>query len=333
MGRQAVIARGLASALACATLGGGLPAAAQDAPRAAATDAFAELARLVYDAEPEVTHLHLLPFRAERAGPGDCDTELRNAFADAMGRRQADILSARRVELRQGLGDDAGQAGHARLQGRYGVAGGQVWAEASIIGPGGVVAAALPRRVLTGLVCRGDAVSLIQAVESRAGITPDSGLSLAMRVNARIGDAVTFDIRSGVAEPTLPLCINVAADNTAQVVTPLRRTAPALPPRGALTWPSDFSGAGIAAGPFCYDREQNDALFCFAMRNAANPALARLWREAWPDGTPEPKELSMDQTLELVAAAAETGAAAVSQRYRVGPRAPGAPSACRRQQR
>jgi hypothetical protein len=333
MGERAPLVEKLATALVIGVVCAASHAIAQEPPRAAAAETFAELARLVYDAEPTVTHMHLLPFRAERAGPGDCDTELRNAFADAMGKRQADILSSRRVELRQGLGDDSGQPGHVRLQGRYGVAGGQVWAEASVVGPGGVVAAALPRRVLTGLVCRGDAVSLIQAVESRAGITPDSGLSLAMRVNARIGDAVTFDIRSGVSEPTLPLCINVAADNTAQIVTPLRRTAPALPPRGALTWPSDFGGAGLAAGPFCYDREQNDALFCFAMRNAANPALARLWREAWPEGAPEPRELSMDQTLALVAAAAETGAAAVSQRYRVGPRMPGAPSACRRPQK
>jgi hypothetical protein len=304
------------------------PALAQDA-RLPVTEAFAELARLVYDAEPEITHLHLLPFRAERGGPGDCDTELRNALADAMGKRQADTLSSRRVEMRQGMSEDAGQPGHARIQGLYGVANGLIWTEASIIGPGGVVAAALPRRVLAGLICKGESLSLIQAAEARAGIKLDTPLTLSMRVSARIGDAVTFDIRSALTEPTLPLCLNIAADDTAQVVTPLRRTAPALSPRGVLTWPSDFAGAGLSAGPFCYEREQNDALLCFAMSRAANPVLARLWREAWPEGASEPKELNMDQALELAAAAAETGAAAAVQRYRVGPRQTGAPSACR----
>jgi hypothetical protein len=305
------------------------PAAAQDA-RVPAAEAFAELARLIYDAEPRLTHAHLPPFRSERGGPGDCDTELRNAAADALGKRQADTLSGRRVELRQGTGEDSGAPGHGVVQGRYGVSGGQIWAEASVVGPGGVIAAALPRRVLSGLVCKGESVSLIQAVEARAGIRPDARLSIAMRVAARIGDAATFDIHSGLSEPALPLCLNLAADNTAQVMTPLRRTAPALKPRGVLAWPSDFAGAGLSAGPFCYDREQNDAIICFAMRNTSNPALARLWRDAWPEGAAEPKDLGMDQALELVAAAAETDGAAAVQRYRVGPAAPGAPSACRR---
>ncbi|MGL4239471.1 MAG: hypothetical protein ACRCTI_00020 [Beijerinckiaceae bacterium] len=324
MGERAIIA-----GLVLLAAGALTPAAAQET-RVPAAEAFAELARLIYDAEPAISHAHLLPFRSDRGGPGDCDTELRAAVADAMVKKQADTLSGRRLELRQGFGEDAGAAGHAVVQGRYGVAGGQIWAEVSVVGPGGVIAAALPRRVLTGLLCKGDSVSLIQAAEARAGIRPDSELTLAMRVNARIGDAVTFDIKSGLMEPALPLCLNLAGDNTAQVVTPLRRTAPALKARGTLTWPTDFARAGLSAGPFCYDREQNDAVICFAMRNAANPALARLWSEAWPEGAPEPRELSMDQALELVAAAAETDGAATVQRYRVGPRVPGAPSACRR---
>jgi hypothetical protein len=227
------------------------------------------------------------------------------------------------------MGADAGAPGHAIVHGRYGVTSGQIWAEASVVGPGGVIAAALPRRVLSGLVCKGGSVSLIQAAEARAGIRPDAQLSLAMRISARVGDAVTFDISSGLTEPALPLCLNLSSDNTAQLVTPLRRTAPALKPRGVLRWPSDFAGAGISAGPFCFEREQNDAILCFAMRNGANPELARLWREAWPEGDPEPKDLTTDQALELISAAAETDGAAVVQRYRVGPAAPGAPSACR----
>jgi hypothetical protein len=331
MGGHSKITTGLTAALgvlaACAVA---LPAARAQEPRMAMAEAFAELARLIYDAEPALTHLHLAPFRSERGGPGDCDTELRQGLADAMAKRQADTLSSRRVELRQGVGEGSDTTGHARVVGLYGVNGMQIWAEATILGAGGAVAATLPRRVLTGLLCKGEAVSLIQASEARAGIRPDGALSLGMRVNARIGDAVTFDIRSGLMEPALPLCLNIAADNTAQVITPLRPTAPALRARGSLTWPSDFGGAGIAAGPFCHEREQNDALLCFAMRNASNPVLARLWREAWPEGAAEPKELTMDDTLELVSAASATDAAAAVQRYRVGPRIAGAPSACKR---
>jgi hypothetical protein len=192
----------------------------------------------------------------------------------------------------------------------------------------GVVAAALPRKVLTGLVCKGAAVSLIQAVEARAGAGPDAALSIALRKEARIGDAVTFDIRSAVPEPTLPLCLNVSSTNTAQLLTPLRPRSPALTARGALVWPLDFTGAGLTGGPFCFDREQNDAVVCFAMRNAPNPNLARLWTGAWPEGAREPRDLSIDETLDLVAAAAETGAAAAAERYRVGPRPAGTPSAC-----
>ncbi len=295
-----------------------------------AAEAFAELARLIYDAEPLVTHVHLTAFRAERGGPGDCDTELRNAVADAIGKRQADTLSARRVEMRQGFSADVADAGHARVQGRYGATGGQVWAEVSVLGPGGVIIAALPRRILTGLVCRGGSVSLIQAAVERAGIAQEASLSITMRTSARIGDAVTFDIRGALTEPTLPLCLNLAADNTAQVVTPLRRTAPALAPRGSLSWPADFAGSGLGGGPFCYDREQNDAIACFAMRNAANPELLRLWTAAWPEGAAEPRQLPAGDALELISAAAETGAAAAVQRYRVGAAQPGARSACRK---
>jgi hypothetical protein len=324
--RVSVFAAGLAALFAAAAS----DASAQDTRAVPVTEAMVELARLVYDAEPQLTHLHLVPFRSERGGPGDCDTELSAALADAMGKRQADILSGRRVELRQGLSGAGDGSGHGRVRGSYGLSAGQIWAEVSILGPGGVVAAAFPRRILAGLLCRGEAVSLIQASEARAGIRPDGGLALAMRVDARIGDAVTFDIRSGLTEPALPLCLNIAADNTAQVVTPLRPSAPALRPRGTLTWPSDFGGAGLPSGPFCYDKEQNDALICFAMRNATNPELARLWREAWPEGAAEPRQLATDETLALVAAASETDAASAVQRYRVGPRLPGAPSACRR---
>jgi hypothetical protein len=335
MGERAVMTGLAAAGLSALVLAS--PAAFASEPRMAAVEAFAELARQIYDAEPAVTHLHLQPFRTEHGGPGDCDTELRSAAADAMARRQADILSGRRIELRQdaGLGgaaDAAASEGHARLQGVYGVIDGQVWAQAAVLGPGGAVAASLPRRILSGLVCRGAAVSLIQAAEARAGVRPDAPLSLTMRVNARIGDAMTFDIRSAVLEPTLPLCLALASDNTAQVVTPLRRGAPALAARGVLTWPGDFAGSGIGAGPFCHEREQNDAVLCFAVRNAANPVLARLWRDAWPEGSPAPRELTIDETLALVSAAAETDAAAAAQRYRVGPRSPGAPSACRRPQ-
>jgi hypothetical protein len=303
------------------------PAAAQE-PRAHVADAFAELARLIYDAEPALTHLHLMPFRADRGGPGDCDTELRNAVADAMAKRQADTLSARRVELRQGLGEDAAEAGHGTLRGRYGVVAGEVWAEVTVVAPSGVLSAALPRRILSGLVCKGAAVSLIQAVEARAGIVPDAALSLTLRKEARIGDAVTFDIRSAVPEPTLPLCLNVSGTNTAQLLTPLRPRSPALQPRGTLVWPLDFAGAGLTGGPFCFDREQTDAVICLAMRNAPNPTLSRLWTAAWPQSAREPRDLTMDETLELVSAAAETGAAAAAERYRVGPRAPGATPAC-----
>lgn len=304
-----------------------LPAAAQE-PRAPVSDAFAELARLIWDAEPPVTHLHLTTFRAERGGPGDCDTELRNAVADAMGKRQADTLSARRIELRLGLGDSAGATGHAVLRGTYGVAAGQVWADVAVTGPGGVVAAALPRRILTGLVCKGAAVSLIQAVETRSGAAPDAALALSLRKEARIGDAATFDIRSSVTEPTLPLCLNISGTNTAQVITPLRPRSPALPARGVLVWPMDFAAVGLSGGPFCHEREQNDAIVCFALRNPINRTAADLWSAAWPEGAASPRELGIDETLELVAAAAESGAVAAAERYRVGPRAAGVASAC-----
>jgi hypothetical protein len=328
--RVKALARGCGAAAlgACALAG----AAAAQESRVPPSEAFAELARSIWDAEPPITHLHLLPFRSVVGGPGDCDTELSGAVADALAKRQADTLSSRRVDLVQGLGDGAGQEGHAVVRGVYGIASGQIWTEATVVGPTGVIAAALPRRALAGLICKGEAVSLISAVEQRTAGRADTGLTLNLREEARIGDAATFDLRSGLTEIALPLCLNVSADNTAQVVTPLRPGSPALAARGALSWPVDFSGSGITGGPFCHDREQNDAIVCFAVRNAANPELDRLWRSAWPAGEREPRELTADQTLALVAAASDTSAAAAARRYRVGPRPPGAPSACGRRQ-
>ncbi len=293
-------------------------------------NAFAELVQLIYDAEPPITHLQLLPFKAISGGAGDCDTELRNAVADSMGKRQADTLSSRRIELRHGSRSISEIAGHATVVGTYGITDRQIWAEVIVQGPSGVVVVAMPRRILSDLVCKGHTVSLLQAVEARTGAGPDTRLSIKLRNEARIGDVVTFDIISAVTEPTLPLCLNISSYGTAQVLTPLRPRSPALKARDILNWPSDFASAGLSGGPYCHEREQSDAIVCFAMRNAPNPALARLWAAAWPENTREPREIAMDEALDLISAAVETSAAVAAERYRVGPAIAGVPSACRR---
>ncbi len=309
------------------------PASAQEPPVASAL--MGRIARQLFELRPVPASLELPPFRAAEGGLGDCDSELRDRLIEALKLEQADPDNAivdRRIEVRLPLARSGGGEAAARVSGRYGAErDGRLWVEARVAAPDGTVLAALPRSPVAGLACRGHRRSLGDAVAALLGGGRDEGMALSLpRTNPRVGDLVAITLRNERPEGRRPLCLNIAADDTAQVLTPLRPGAPRLAPRGQLVWPRDFAASGGPAGPICFEREQADALLCIALPDEP-AALDRAWREAWPDDAAEPVELTAEATLSLVAEAlAEPRASAALLRYSVGRAPPGGVSACGR---
>ena len=299
-----------------------------------ASAAMGRLARELFEHKPLPVSLDLPPFRAAEGGFGDCDEELRDRLIEALKLEQGDAANTivdRRIDIRLPLAMSSDGAAAARVAGRYGVDGDRrLWVEAQVVSRDRSVLAALPRTPVSGLVCRGERRSLADAVEAAARGAKANGLDLALtRTDPRVGDLVAITLRNEGAAQAGVLCLNIAADDSAQVLTPLRPNAPRLPQRGMLVWPRDFAASGGPAGPICFEREQADAILCLGLGERTPEPLARRWREAWPVGAAGPAELPSTAALELVGEAlADPATVAAFLRYRVGRPASGSLDAC-----
>jgi hypothetical protein len=304
------------SALAFATIS----AHAQE--RQPVSQAMGQIAKQLFDLRPVPLKLDLTPFRTFDNGLGDCDDELRDRLIEALQIEQSDANNAiveRRIDVRLPLAQLEASDATARISGRYGAdLQGNVWTEVRVLGRDQLVIATLPRTSISGLVCKGLRRALADTVDF-AMRGRESGLSVGLtRGDPRVGDLVSISLQNAGPDARQVLCLNIAASGTAQVLTPLRNGAPGLPQRGMLTWPRDFAASGGPAGPLCFDREQSDALACFGFRAELPPGLHKRWREAWPEGSDEPKDLSTAAAVELVGEAlAASGATPAFQRYQV----------------
>jgi hypothetical protein len=284
--------------------------------------AMGQLARQLFDLRPVPLKLDLTPFRSFDSGLGDCDDELRDRLIEALRIEQSEANNAiveRRIDVRLPLAQLEASDATARIAGRYGAdPQGNVWTEIQVLGRDQLLIASLPRTTISGLVCKGQRRSLADTVDF-AMRGRESGLSVGLtRPDPRVGDLVSVTLQNAGPEARQVLCLNIAASGTAQVLTPLRNGAPGLPQRGMLTWPRDFAASGGPAGPLCFDREQSDALVCFGFTADLLPGLRKRWREAWPQESDEPKDLSSEAAVELVGEAlAASGVAPAFQRYQV----------------
>jgi hypothetical protein len=284
--------------------------------------AMGQLARQLFDLRPVPLKLDLTPFRSFDSGLGDCDDELRDRLIEALRIEQSEANNAiveRRIDVRLPLAQLEASDATARIAGRYGAdPQGNVWTEIQVLGRDQLLIASLPRTTISGLVCKGQRRSLADTVDF-AMRGRESGLSVGLtRPDPRVGDLVSVTLQNAGPEARQVLCLNIAASGTAQVLTPLRNGAPGLPQRGMLTWPRDFAASGGPAGPLCFDREQSDALVCFGFTADLLPGLRKRWREAWPQESDEPKDLSTEAAVELVGEAlAASGVAPAFQRHQV----------------
>jgi hypothetical protein len=284
--------------------------------------AMGQVAKQLFDLRPVPLKLDLMPFRTFDNGLGDCDDELRDRLIEALRIEQSDANNAiveRRIDVRLPLAQLEASDATARIVGRYGAdPQGNVWTEVQVLGSDQLVIASLPRTTVNGLVCKGLRRTLADTADF-AMRGRDSGLSVGLtRPDPRVGDLVSISLQNAGPDAKQVLCLNIAASGSAQVLTPLRNGAPGLPQRGMLTWPRDFAASGGPAGPLCFDREQADALACFGFPADLPPGLRKRWREAWPEGSDEPKDLSTAAAVELVGEAlAASGAAPAFQRYQV----------------
>lgn len=314
---------------AAATLG---TASAQDA--APVASAMGQVARQLYELRPVPLKLDVPPFRSIDNGMGDCDDELRDRLIDALRIEQADPANAvvdRRIDVRLPLSRLDSSDAAARIQGRYGAdPRGAVWVEAQVLGADQTVLATLPRTFVGGLVCRGVTRSLADTIDVALRGRRGSGLSIGLtRPDPRVGDLVALTIQNAGPDAGRVLCLNLAATDTAQVLTPLRPNTPRLPQRSMLVWPRDFAASGGPAGPLCFEREQSDAVLCLGLPADPPAGAERRWRAAWPEGRDEPEELSSAATVELVGEAlAAPGVSAALQRYQVRRGPSGGLSAC-----
>jgi hypothetical protein len=296
--------------------------AAHAQERQTVAQAMSQVARQLFDLRPVPLKLDLTPFRTFDNGLGDCDDELRGHLIEALRLEQSDANNAivdRRIDVRLPLAQLEASDSTARISGRYGTdQQGNVWTEVQVLSRDQLVIASLPRTNISGLVCKGLRRSLADTVDF-AMRGRETGLSVGLtRPDPRVGDLVSITLQNAGSTASNVLCLNIAASGTAQVLTPLRTGSPGLPQRGMLTWPRDFAASGGPAGPLCFDREQADALACFGFPADPSPGLRRRWREAWPEGSDEPKELSTEAAVELVGEAlAAPGAAPAFQRYQV----------------
>jgi hypothetical protein len=297
-------------------------ASAHAQERQPVAQAMGQVAKQLFDLRPVPLKLDLTPFRTFDNGLGDCDDELRDRLIEALRIEQADANNAiveRRIDVRLPLAQLEASDATARIAGRYGAdQSGNVWTEVQVVGRDQLVIATLPRTTISGLVCKGLRRTLADTVDF-AMRGRETGLSIGLtRPDPRVGDLVSITIQNTGPAASNVLCLNIAASGTAQVLTPLRNGTPGLPQRGILTWPRDFAASGGPAGPLCFDREQADALTCFGFPADPSPGLRKRWREAWPEGSDEPKELSTEAAVELVGEAlAAPGAAPAFQRYQV----------------
>jgi hypothetical protein len=286
------------------------------------SQAMGQIAKQLFDLRPVPLKLDLTPFRSFDNGLGDCDDELRDRLIEALQIEQSDANNAiveRRIDVRLPLAQREASDAAARIAGRYGAdAQGNVWIEVQVLSRDQLVIASLPRTTISGLVCKGLRRSLADTVDF-AIRGRESGLSVGLtRPDPRVGDLVSITLQNAGPEARQVLCLNIAASGTAQVLTPLRNGAPGLPQRGILTWPRDFAASGGPAGPLCFDREQADALACFGFAADLPSGLSKRWREGWPEGSDEPKDMSTEAAVELVGEAlAAPGAIPAFQRYQV----------------